>query len=142
MAQAVEIVRALFEQSAEWFGASTDRHELERILARYAPDLVYEEAPEWPDAGTFENRDAIIARFLEYADMLQIGRMVVGDVIDAPRAVFAQLHIEMLGEAEGEPIGFVWSYAVRVEDGLVTHLRAYYTPEQARRAAGLTEPAE
>jgi SnoaL-like protein len=136
----VEVVRGLWTECAEWFNAPADPERLARITERYmAPDVVYEEDPVWPDAGTYRGRDAVTARFLEYADMLQIRSISSVDVVDAGELVLAEVRVEMLGTSSAETIDYVWNYTVRVEDGLVKHFRAWYKPEEAHRAAGLTD---
>jgi hypothetical protein len=81
--------------------------------------------------------DAVSRRFIEYIDLVHVEGASAGDVIDAGDLVVAQLRIEMLGAGAGEPVEFLWTYTVRVEDGRIAHFRAWYDPDKALEAAGL-----
>jgi ketosteroid isomerase-like protein len=135
----VEVVRRWMDGWVDWFNSRREPTELARINDQYtAADVVYEEDPVWPDAGRFRGREAVLRRFLEYPDLMHIGGMSRGEVTDAGDAVLAELRIEMLGSGAGA-VEFVWTYTMQVEDGRVTHFRAWYDPDQAARAAGLRE---
>jgi hypothetical protein len=70
---------------------------------------------------------------------MHVEGLEVGEVIDAGDLILARVKVAMLGPDGGHAIGFVWTYTLRVEDGLIAHFRAWYDPEEAARAAGLTE---
>jgi ketosteroid isomerase-like protein len=137
----VELVRRFWTDASEWFDESDrDPQRLAEISARYASeDLVYEEDPVWPDAGTYRGREAVMRRFLEYADLLQMQAFEVGEVIDAGDLVFLEARIHMLGGDSAQSLRFLWGYTVRVERGRVVHFRAWFDPAEGRRAAGLRE---
>ncbi len=135
----IEVVRRWMDEWVEWFNSRREAKELARINDRYtAADVVYEEDPVWPDAGLFRGREAVLRRFLEYPDLMHIAGMSRGEITDTGDAVLAELRIEMLGSGAGA-VEFVWTYTMQVEDGRVTHFRAWYDPDQAARAAGLRE---
>jgi hypothetical protein len=70
----VEVVRAWLDEAAHALN-SGDPEALAGTAARYlSADVVYEEDPVWPDAGSFRGRNALVARFLEYRDLLHLGR--------------------------------------------------------------------
>ena len=104
-----------------------------------APNVTYEEDPVWPDAGTYRGLDAVLRRFTEYIDLVHIESVESGEVIDAEDVTVAKMRIAMLGAGTGETINFLWTYTLRVEDGRITHFRAWYHLEQALEAAGLSE---
>jgi ketosteroid isomerase-like protein len=136
----VQIVRGWLEAWVEWFRSERDLDQFGRLAHRYmAPDVTYEEDPVWPDAGVFRGPDAVSRRFIEYIDLVHIEGTSAGDVIDGGDLVLAQVRIEMLGGDAGEAVEFLWTYTVRVEDGQVTHFRAWYDADEAREAAGLRE---
>jgi len=136
----VEVVRDWLEASVEWFGTERDPDQSDRLAYQYmAPNVTYEEDPVWPDAGVFRGPDAVSRRFIEYIDLVHIEGASAGEVIDAGDLVVAQLRIEMLGAGAGEPVEFLWTYTVRVEDGRIVHFRAWYDPVKALEAAGLRE---
>jgi ketosteroid isomerase-like protein len=102
-------------------------------------DVVYEEDPIWPDAGTFRGRDAVSRRYVEYRDLVHLDSIEPGEVTDAGDLVVARVRIEMLGGDDGQALDFLWTYTVRVEDGRISHFRAWYDPDEAARAAGLRD---
>jgi ketosteroid isomerase-like protein len=139
----VEIVRRWWAESSDWFNdpKGGDPERLAEISARYASeDVVFEEDPVWPDAGTYRGRDAIMDRFLEYFDVLQMHQIEIGEVIDADDVVYLEFRAHMgLGADAGQTQTFLWGYTVKVEEGRVVHFRAWFDPEEGRRAAGLSE---
>jgi ketosteroid isomerase-like protein len=138
--QNVEIVRSWLDEWTGWFNSERDPDRLSRIMSQYlALDFTYEEDPRWPDAGTFRGQDAIHRRVREYADLLHLERVSPGEVIDAGELVLAELRIWMLGTDAGEPVEFLWTFTVRVEDERVAHVRAWYNRADALEAAGLSE---
>jgi ketosteroid isomerase-like protein len=135
----VEVVRAWLDEAAHALN-SGDPEALAGTAARYlSADVVYEEDPVWPDAGSFRGRNALVARFLEYRDLLHLGSVAPEAVTDAGDLVLARFRIEMLQGDEGERLGFVWTYTLRVEEGRIAHFRAWYDPDEALEAAGLSE---
>jgi ketosteroid isomerase-like protein len=138
----VEIVRDWWTEASAWFNDSRrDPERLNEISARYASeDVVYEEDPVWPDAGTYRGRDAVMERFLEYIDVLGMERVEVGEVVDGGDLVFMEFQIEFgMGAEAGQNLSFLWGYTVKVDDGRVVSFRAWFDPEEGRRAAGLSE---
>ncbi len=136
----VELVRRWLDAWVEWFGTERDPDQFERLADQYmAPNVTYEEDPVWLDAGVFRGRDAVLRRFIEYIDLVHIEGTSAGEVIYAGDLVLAQVRIEMLGAGAGEAVEFLWTYTVRVEDGRIAHFRAWYDPDKALEAAGLSE---
>jgi ketosteroid isomerase-like protein len=136
----VEIVRNWMDVGADALSSGADLDALAQAAGRYlTPSVVYEEDPVWPDAGTFRGRDAVVRRFLEYRDLIHLESVTRGDIIDAGDLVLAQARVEMLGGDEWQALEFLWTYTVRVENGRIAHLRAWYDPGEAARAAGLRE---
>lgn len=135
-----EIVRGWLDSAVGWFGSPGDSAEFAEISDRYlAHDVIYVEDPVWPDAGTYRGREAVTQRFLEYRDLMHIEGTARERVIDAGDLVLAEVRIEMLGAGAGRPVEFLWTYTVRVEDGRIAELRAWYEPTEAARAAGLAD---
>ena len=138
----VEQIREGLTGLVEWF--NSDEREPERF-AEFAekfaaPDVIYEEDPVWPDAGTFRGRDALVRRFLEYIDILQIGRAELGAIRDAGDMVLVELRMSFLAEGAGTALEFLWTYTARFdEEGRVSHWRAWFDQKQALKAAGLPE---
>jgi hypothetical protein len=140
----VELVRNWWAETSDWFNDPRrgDPEWLAEISARYAADdVVYEEDPVWPDADTYRGRDAILKRFLEYFEVLGMERIDVGEIFDAgDDLVFLEFRAHMgLGADSGESVSFLWGYTIKVEQGRVVRFRAWFDPEEGRRAAGLSE---
>ena len=135
-----EIVSAWLDAAVNWFNSPADPEGFSRITQRYmARDVVYEEDPVWPDAGTYRGPTAVSGRFLEYRELMHLDRISRGRIVDAGDSVLAEVRIEMLGGDAGQPVEFLWTYTVKVEGGRIAHLRAWYEPEEAARAAGLRD---
>jgi ketosteroid isomerase-like protein len=135
----VEIVRTWLNEAAQALNSGDSRAFSGSADRFMTEDVVYEEDPVWPDAGTFRGRAAMVARFLEYRDLMQLRRIDPEKVTTAGDLVLARVRIEMLGAHGGEPLEFVWTYSLRMEEGRITHFRAWYDPDDAARAAGLSE---
>jgi hypothetical protein len=73
------------------------------------------------------------------SDLIHLESVTRGDIIDAGDLVLSQARIEMLGGDEWPALEFLWTYIVRVENGQIAHLRAWYDPDEAARAAGLSD---
>ena len=99
--------------------------------------IVYEEGPDWPGAGTFEGRDAILARFREYTDVLGEMELQVEelDELDGDR-VLVILHA-FGHSAAGVPMERRWAYVLTIRERKLVHWRADMDPERIRRELGL-----
>jgi len=138
----VEVVRAWLDTWVVWFNSPQDPDRLARLASKYlAEDVTYEEDPVWPDAGTYQGLDAVVRRFADYVDLVHIEGVEAGEAIDAGDVVIARVRIAMLGADAGEAVEFLWTYTLRVENGRIMHFRAWYDPQQALKAAGLSEQA-
>ena len=105
---AAEVVRASFRTGSVAEAASY-----------WHEDVEYQEDPMWPGAGTYAGRDAVTRRWEEYVDVL-------GPTTEMTRGTTPAPHERL------------WGYLVRMQDGKLRHIRAYYDPDEALRAAGLS----
>ena len=136
----VEIVRAWLGSWVGWFNSHRDPDRLAWLASQYlAPNVIYEEDPVWPDAGTYRGQDAVSRRFTDYIDLMHVKGVKAGEVVDAGDLILAKVQIAMLGADGGEAVEFFWTYTLRVENGRITHFRAWYDQDQALKAAGLRE---
>jgi ketosteroid isomerase-like protein len=123
----VELIRRAFEAfTTEGYARGTARY--------LAEDEVYVEDPIWPEASTYNGRDAIVARFYSYMEMLGAESnwtVTVEDVVEAADHYVAIVRTATRGSASGMSAEHVWAYAVRVRDGKLSHMRAYYEPAEA-----------
>jgi ketosteroid isomerase-like protein len=97
------------------------------------PDVVYHEAPDFPGAGTFRGRAAVLARFAEYVDLLGTTRADVERVdVRGDRVAWT---VRFTGRSsEGVPNSHVWGYVGQIAGGLMTECRAYYNADDAFEA--------
>jgi ketosteroid isomerase-like protein len=101
------------------------------------PDIVYREDPKFPGAGVFRGRDAVVARFAEYREAIDVVHASVVQLTDASDGILAVVRTRGSGSASGVPIDHDWAYLIRLDDGLVRELNAYFDPDQARAVAGV-----
>jgi ketosteroid isomerase-like protein len=136
----VEIVDAWWKAVAGWFNSPRDPEALSRIVNQYmAANVIYEEDPIWPDAGAFRGRDAVHRRFLEYADLMHIDDVSRAQVIDTGDSVLTEIRLEMLASDVGDAVAHPWAFTAEVGDGRIAHFRGWYDPDEAARAAGLSD---
>ena len=111
------------------------RRDLATTMSVFAPDVVAFDAPEMPDTGTFEGRDALEARlagFLELFEEIELRELQIDDV-----AGCVLIHFEVQGLTGGAapPVGMAITHLVRVADGLVTEMRVFFDEAAAREFA-------
>ena len=133
----VEIVRRAFE------GAGTMG--LQAAAETYwHPDVVYVEDPRWPGASTYEGREAVLDCWRAYLEVLgqeEDFTVTVERVFDAGERQVPLVRVRSAASASGVPHEHLWAYVVEVRDERIGYFRAYYEPEQALEAAGLSEQA-
>ena len=110
-----------------------NEHGLEGVVARFwHPEVVYHEAPDFPGAGTYRGREAVLARFAEYVDLLGTNRAEVERVV--VRGDRVAWTVGFSGRSsEGVPNSHTWGYVGEITDGLVTEVQAYYEADDAFR---------
>ena len=105
------------------------------LAEAWHPDVVYEEDPLWPGAGTFRGRAAVLARFREYEEQLGRGGIVIDRVAEKPNGFVVIYRASGVTIGAGVPFEHRWAWVVGVRNGKVTHIRAYFDPDRALRAA-------
>ncbi|HKP88507.1 MAG TPA: nuclear transport factor 2 family protein [Thermoleophilaceae bacterium] len=109
---------------------------LDAMADSWHEDVVYEEDPRFPGAGTHRGRGAALARFREYEEQLGHSTVEVEGIdVHADEVVVVWRHSGVTPGAE-LPFEQRWAWLVRLRDGKVAHIRAFLDPEEARRAAG------
>lgn len=111
---------------------------IDGLAATWDPDVVYEEDPLWPGSATFRGRAAVVARFREYEEQLGAGTATLEEVIRAADAFVVIWRHAGATSAAGVPFEHRWAWVTRVRDGQITHIRAYFDPEEGLRAVGVT----
>ena len=97
------------------------------------PDVEYHEAFDFPGASIHRGREAVLARFEEYLEVLgeteaSLERVVATD----DRAVFLVRYTGRTGE--GLPHDHTWGYVGRFEADMLIECHAYYEPDEALAA--------
>src|SRR5918911_1767778 len=99
------------------------------------PDIEYQEDPGWPGATTVRGREAVVARFLEYAEYMGEASVEVLDVLDAGGdQVVLLTRISGEAVASGAPWEYAWAYLATIRDGRAVRVRAFLDAAAALRA--------
>lgn len=113
----------------EWNWYGTD------ALARFLGDSVQlEDAPELPDAGTWQGRDAVIARLDAVAATVGGGWVEMKAVEPLEDQVLVHMEWRLDDAREGVSVGDVF-HLVAVEGGKLASIRVFQAREEAERAA-------
>lgn len=104
------------------------------------PQIVYEEAPDWPGAGTFKGREQILARFEEYSDAIGQLESEVEEIAELDDGRVFAVFRAYGHSVSGVPLERRWAYIFTIEDSKLIYWRAELDPERARRDLGL-DPA-
>ena len=127
----VELVRKAFEGSLAEV-AETIWH----------PEIEYVEDPRLPGASSYTGRDVVVARWRSYMEVLGDEDDItttVERVLDGGERQVPLVRFRGHASASGIPYDHVWGYVVEVRDGRIVYVRAYYDPDEALEAAGLSE---
>jgi ketosteroid isomerase-like protein len=99
-------------------------------------DIVWEEAPEWPDSGTWRGLDATVERMRERLSLLGDVKLEVLEV--ETRAPFAMIEVEVrgVGASSGAPAlnRTFWVFEFARDDGRVIRWREFLDRGQAEAA--------
>lgn len=106
---------------------------LDGLADTWHPDVVYEEDPRWPGAGTFRGREAAMARFREYEEQLGETRTEVEQVVDRDDGAVIVWRMHGVTPGAEVPYEHRWAWVVQIRDGKAVHIRAYFDPEEALR---------
>ena len=112
---------------------------LDGLAEGWHADLVYEEDPLWPGAGTFRGRAAVVARFREYEEQLGPGVAAIERVAERRNGLVVIWRHAGVTTGAGVPFEHRWAWLLRMRDGKTVHIRAYFDPDQALQAAGPEE---
>ena len=129
----VEFVRTAFAGRLE-----------ETAAAHWDADLEYVEDPRFPGASSHRGRDAVVARFQEYMELLGSEdelTITVERVLDAGERQVPIVRFRGNASTSGIPFDHVWAYLVEVRNERIVYIRAFYDPDEALAAAGLDPEA-
>lgn len=109
---------------------------VEALAETWHDDVVYEEDPLWPGAATHRGRDAVMARVREYEEQLGHSTVTVEETFDRPAGLVLIFRHFGVTPTSGVPFDHRWAWLLQVRDGKAVHIRAYFDPDEALRAAG------
>ena len=99
------------------------------------PDIVWYDAPEFPDSRTHRGRDAVAQLMRRHVAMVGHFQLAVVDVRPARQAVIAELAFEARGETSGLPMQTPLWHVLEFRDDRVIRCQMFLDGERARRAA-------
>jgi ketosteroid isomerase-like protein len=115
-----------------------DEAALDAILALWSEDAVFEEDPQFPEAGTYRGREAARGYFKGFSAEFERFEFAVRDVVEAPDGRLVMLATESVrGDASGIDVEMASAWVLTMRDGVVVHVRAYLDQQQALDAVGL-----
>ncbi len=128
----VEIVRRGFElHNTAGFDAVAEQF--------WHPEVEYREDPMWPEASVYRGRDAVLAAFKRYEEVMGRYEATVERIVDGGDRLGVVIRSTGHGVGSGLPHEHRWGYLVRLEDKRLIYLQAFYDANQALEAAGLSE---
>jgi ketosteroid isomerase-like protein len=108
------------------------------VEKHFHPEIVYEEAPEWPGSQAYRGREAVIRRFDEYREMLGQAETEVDEIIELEDdQILLLFRYRSLTTRQELPVEHRWAYLFELRDGQLVHWRAYLDAEAAKRELGV-----
>jgi ketosteroid isomerase-like protein len=130
----VRILKRIWE---EWSGPIKGFDERREFFERcWHPEIVYDEDPRWPGAGTYSGRDAVIEAWEGYLDAFGEGELLIEDLIEAGERLVTMARWKLVSVG-AVPTDHVWAYVSTARDGKLVHLQAYWDPAEALASVGL-----
>ena len=122
---------------------TTEFTETQQVVPElYAPDAVWDLSswPAWSGQQEFHGLDAFMAFFAEWTDAYEEWAQEVEGVIDAGGDQVVET-TRQRGRLSGSDSWIEWRYGIvyTVKDGQIRRAKLYATPEEALKAAGLSE---
>jgi ketosteroid isomerase-like protein len=114
---------------ADWRAAARDF---------YAADIEYHDSGAWPGAGTYHDREAVIARFEGIMEDLGLVNVVLERIVERGEQIAWVTLVSGRSRGADVPHEHRWGWRGRFVDGKLVYLRAYYDADEA--LAGLEQP--
>lgn len=131
----VEIVRRAFS-------AGSPAASIQATAEMYwHPEIEYIEDPRWPGASRYKGRDAVLRCWRDYSEALggeEDFTITLERILDAGERQVPIVRFRSRGSPSGVPHEHLWAYVVEVRDGRIAYFRAYYEPDEAIEAVGLS----
>jgi len=124
--------------------AATNERDFERAMTYYADDVVLVVEEGFLSTGTFEGREAVGEWYGDWFRAFSSDyRFEIEELREiAPGLVFMTASYGGSGRASGAEVRDRRSYLYRVEDGKITRIQFFLTPEGAIQASSLPEWSE
>ena len=136
--------RALLRRDVRAAVAAWNRKDLEAVVARVHPQIVYHPRADEPDPSPHVGRDAYEQLVYGFVDSFSRVTFEVLEVIDAGDHVITStvLHAVLRGQesASGAGVSDTYVFVYKLRDGLVVECWEYRTKQEALEAVGLSEP--
>jgi len=122
------------KQRYEAFG----RGDLDGATEYFADDICWEnpEAPQMPNNGVTEGRDAVKQLFAELGNYWESFTIVPDEFIESGETVVVLSHSEAKGKETGKEVKLPWVHVWRFSDGKVTEVQALTDTALAADALG------
>jgi len=122
------------KQGYEAFG----RGDLDGATEYFADDICWEnpEAPQMPNNGVTEGRDAVKQLFAELGNYWESFTIVPDEFIESGETVVVLSHSEAKGKETGKEVKLPWVHVWRFGDGKVTEVQALTDTALAADALG------
>jgi ketosteroid isomerase-like protein len=104
------------------------------------PEITYEEDPRWPGAGTYRGRDEVAAAWNGYLEIFGEVNIKLERILDAGDEVVVLVRVSGVSKGADVPVDHTWGYVSRIRDGQLAYQRAYWDPDEALAAAGVSSP--
>jgi ketosteroid isomerase-like protein len=124
--------REVVEQGYEHF----NRGDLDWVLAHLAPEVVWEDAKQMPDARVYRGRDDV-RRFLTSFDRhWEEIRFEPEEIREMEGSVLAFVHLVGRGKASGAEVDAHIAHVWEMRDLKARRIRTFFDRQEAERAAG------
>jgi ketosteroid isomerase-like protein len=100
-------------------------------LELYHPDIEYHDSGLWPGAGTYNGREAVMARFEELTEVMGMTENVTEQVVQRGDELAWVNRIGGRSPGADVPQEHRWGWRGRMSDGKLVYLRAYYDADEA-----------
>jgi ketosteroid isomerase-like protein len=108
--------------------------DLDWVFARIAPDVVWEDASEMPDARTYRGTDEVRSFLESFARHWVELRFEPEEFVERADSVLVLARVEGRGRASGADVDAQVAHLFVLRDLLVTHVRTFFDRAQAAAA--------
>jgi len=119
-------------------GPDLSEMDSEAVERWWDPQIEYVEDPKWPGSGTYRGRDQVVEIWNGYLEVFADAHMDVEEVIDAGDELVSIVRITGTSKGADVPFEHRWGYVCRLHDGKLVYQRAYWDPDEALAAAGVS----